>query len=48
MLAIFGEFDRMVGVGFVLQEAFVAFVPPDDVSFGIAGAGGGGLRSTCT
>ena len=41
MLAVFGEFNRMVGVGFVLQKAFVALVPPDDVAFGIADAGAG-------
>ena len=41
MFAVFGEFDRVAGVGFVLEEAVVALVPPDDLAVGIAYAGAG-------
>ena len=41
MFAVFGEFDGMVGIAFVLQEALVAFVPPDDLALGITGSGAG-------
>jgi len=39
LFAVFGEFDRVAGIGFVLQEAVVTFVPPDDLAVGIAYAG---------
>ena len=39
--AVFGEFDRVVRIGFVLEEAFVAFVPPGDSAVRITNAGTG-------
>src|SRR5215470_9072805 len=38
LLAVFGQFHGVVGISFILQEAFETLTPPDDVAVGIADA----------